>query len=78
MSNAAQEAEESNPPDKVVTLRIQESLNSKVDDAVKATGLKKADVIRLAIERGVDVLLSQLLAPTGKASPVEPTTEAAP
>jgi hypothetical protein len=33
---------------------------------VKATGLKKSDVIRLAIERGVDVLLSQLLPPIAK------------
>lgn len=58
MSNAAQE--EPAPVEKVITIRILESINEKVEDASKVTGLKKADVLRLAIERGVDVLLKQL------------------
>jgi hypothetical protein len=55
------ETQEVSQAEKVITLRIQEALNLKVDDAVKSTGLKKSDVIRLALERGVDVLLAQLL-----------------
>jgi len=61
MSLPVSESPEVSQPEKVITLRIQESLNLKVDDAVKSTGLKKSDVIRLALERGVDVLLVQLL-----------------
>jgi uncharacterized protein (DUF1778 family) len=45
---------------KVVTLRIQTSLDEKVDAAASTTGLKRSDVLRLAIDRGLDVLLSQL------------------
>jgi len=53
--------------DSIISIRVPSDLNEKADAAAKTTGLKKADVIRLAIDRGVDVLLAQL----GKASTSE-------
>jgi hypothetical protein len=41
---------------------MTETLITKVEDAAKATSLSKQDVMRLSIERGIDVLLSQLQA----------------
>jgi len=46
--------------DQVISLKIPSDLNDKADDAAKASGLKKADVLRLAIDRGIDRLLEQL------------------
>jgi len=56
------------PPDQVISIRVPNDLNEKADAAAKATGLRKADVIRLAIDRGVDVLLAQLNKPTVEVS----------
>lgn len=60
MSDAAHDDQGPTPTDKVITIRIQDSTNSKIEEAVKATGLKRADVIRLAIDRGVVILEQQL------------------
>ena len=43
-----------------VPVKLTPALNSKVAAAVKETGLKKSDILRMSIERGVDVLLAQL------------------
>ena len=46
--------------DAIISIRVPNELNEKAENAARATGLKKADVMRLAIDRGVDVLLAQL------------------
>lgn len=43
-----------------VPVKLSPALVSKVAKASKETGLKKSDVLRMSIERGVDVLLAQL------------------
>lgn len=43
-----------------VPLKLTPALNFKVAAAVKETGLKKSDILRMSVERGVDVLLAQL------------------
>lgn len=48
----------------VVSLRITKQLDSKVRGAAKKTHLKRADVLRMAVDRGVDRLLEQLLGET--------------
>ena len=50
------------PPEatKSVTIRLPESLENKVISASNETGLARADVYRLSIDRGVDKLLDQL------------------
>ncbi len=52
--------------DQIISIRVPNELNEKADAAARATGLKKADVLRLSIDRGVDILLAQL---TGQAIP---------
>lgn len=46
--------------DKPISLRITPAIRNKVDAAASSTGLKPADIMRLAMDRGVDVLLKQL------------------
>jgi hypothetical protein len=48
-----------------IPLGLDAALAAKVDDASARLGLSKQATMRLSIERGVDVLMSQL---TGKAS----------
>lgn len=43
-----------------VPVKLSPALVSKVAQAAEETGLKKSDVLRMSIERGVDVLLAQL------------------
>ena len=43
-----------------VPVKLTPAIDKKVEDAAAETGLKKSDVIRMAVERGIDVLLSQL------------------
>ncbi|MCW1922685.1 hypothetical protein OKA05_08980 [Luteolibacter arcticus] len=43
-----------------VPLKLTPALETKVAEAVEATGLKKSDVLRMSVERGLDVLLAQL------------------
>lgn len=45
---------------KTISLRIPETLDTKVDAAAKETGLKRSDVLRLSLDRGIDRLLEQL------------------
>lgn len=45
---------------KIITLRIKPELNEKIGETAIQVGLKRSDVLRLAIERGMDVLLEQL------------------
>lgn len=48
------------PKEKTISLRIPAALDKKAADAGRKLHLKKSDVLRLATERGIDVLLSQL------------------
>lgn len=57
---SAYTAQEETPADVVVTLRIRPELNDKAAAAAEAVGLKRADVMRLALDRGIDRLLEQL------------------
>lgn len=46
--------------EKVISIRFPDDLVKLADDAACRLGLKRADVIRLAIPRGVERLLEQL------------------
>lgn len=46
--------------DQIISIRIPADLNEKTESAARSTGLKKADVLRLSIDRGIDRLLEQL------------------
>lgn len=48
--------------DKVLNLRISEELDAKAADVAAKVKLKKSDAMRLAMDRGLDVLLEQLSA----------------
>jgi hypothetical protein len=41
-------------------VKLTPAIEAKVAAAAKETGLKKSDVVRMSVERGVDVLLAQL------------------
>ena len=43
-----------------ITVRISPQFNAEIEAAVIATGLKKSDVIRLSILRGLEILTGQL------------------
>lgn len=43
-----------------LSIRISEELDGQINDAVKKTGLKRSDVARKGLERGIPVLLAQL------------------
>lgn len=54
-----------NPPlatitDKVVHLRIPQDLDSKAAEVAAKVGLKKPDTMRLAMDRGLAILVDQL------------------
>lgn len=46
--------------DYVLSIRVPNELHEKTENAARETGLKKADIIRLSLDRGVDILLAQL------------------
>lgn len=46
--------------ERVISLRIPGDLDDKVNEAAKTTRIRKADVLRMAVDRGVDRLLEQL------------------
>lgn len=48
--------------DKVLNLRIPEELDNKAANVAAKVKLKKSDAMRLAMDRGLDVLLEQLTA----------------
>jgi hypothetical protein len=43
-----------------VPVKLSPAIETKLRAAMKETGLKKSDIIRMSVERGVDVLLAQL------------------
>ena len=57
------------PPKAPVTypLRLSKALDQKVTDAAAKTTLSKQDVMRLSIERGLDILIAQLPTPASAA-----------
>jgi len=48
--------------EKVLNLRIPETLDTKAAEVAAKVQLKKSDAMRLAMDRGLDVLLAQLSA----------------
>lgn len=54
--------------DKIVTIRLSEEIRSEVESAAVTTGLKPVDVYRLAIKRGVGILVDQLTSTTTNTS----------
>jgi len=46
--------------DQIITVRVPNELNEKADAAARQLGLKKADVLRLSFDRGIEVLIAQL------------------
>jgi len=46
--------------DVVISIRVPLELNDKAEAAANALGLRKADVLRLSFDRGVEVLIAQL------------------
>lgn len=54
---------ETSNTESVVSLRIPFSLNEKIALAAQSVGLRKADVMRLALDRGIDRLAEQLESP---------------
>lgn len=54
------EATEQGSTDYMLSIRIPAELNDRADAAAKEVGLKKSDVIRLAIDRGIPVVIAQL------------------
>ena len=46
-----------------VPIRMPAELEAKIDAAAEKVKLSKADTMRLAIERGLDVLIAQLTTP---------------
>lgn len=44
----------------VLTLRVTPSLLDEINSAAKSVGLKQADIIRLALQRGIPVVVTQL------------------
>jgi hypothetical protein len=56
-----------------VPIRMPEALETKITEATAKTGLAKQDVMRLSLERGIDILIAQLtsrpaMAPEGVAA----------
>ena len=47
-------------PDKVVHLRIPDELDAKASEVASLVKLKKPDAMRLAMDRGLDILAGQL------------------
>jgi hypothetical protein len=41
-------------------VKLTPAIDAKVIAAAQQTGLKKSDIVRMSVERGVDVLLAQL------------------
>ena len=52
------------PPTRNLTMampvKLTPEIDAKVIAAARQTGLKKSDIVRMSVERGVDVLLAQL------------------
>lgn len=46
--------------DVIISIRVPLEMNDRAEAAANALGLKKADVLRLSFDRGVEVLIAQL------------------
>ena len=57
---SAYTTQEETPADIVVTLRIRPEMNERVAAAAEASGLKRSDIMRLALDRGISRLMEQL------------------
>ena len=68
-ANCADTTGESSNTESVVSLRIPFALNEKIAMAAQAVGLRKADVMRLALDRGIDRLAEQLESPLTTVEP---------
>lgn len=62
MSKRAHANKPSTNSDKVLNLRIPSDLDDKAAEVAAKVKLKKSDTMRLAMDRGLDVLLEQLSA----------------
>ena len=56
--------------DKVISIRLSEEIRTEVESAAITTGLKTVDVYRLAIKRGVGILVDQLTSTTNTSEAV--------
>lgn len=57
-----------------ISIRVPRDLEDKIDEAAVKTRLAKQDVMRLGLERGIEVLVAQLTQPLPG---VEPAAAAA-
>jgi len=48
------------PAERNLNLRIPSAYDQRAEAAAQTTGLKKADVFRLAIDHGIDIVLAKL------------------
>ena len=60
MPNEAPPTPSDNTGDKIISIRLSEEIRTEVESAAVTTGLKPVDVYRLAIKRGVGILVDQL------------------
>jgi hypothetical protein len=58
------------PNERVISIRLPDELIGQADDAAGRLMLKRADIIRLGMERGIPLLIAQLTgAPTEEVAP---------
>jgi len=62
MANETPTTQQDGGGDKVIYIRLSEEIRDQVESAAITTGLKPTDVYRLAIKRGVGILVDQLTA----------------
>lgn len=51
-----------------ISLRLDEELNTDLEQAMALTKLNKSDLARLSIERGLKIVIKQLTTPLGDAA----------
>ncbi len=59
-TNQAPAAGEEATAKKIFAVKLPVPMHDKLDDAARKTGLGKSDLARLSLERGLDILLTQL------------------
>jgi predicted DNA-binding protein len=59
-ATSAYTTKEETPADVVITLRIRQEMDERLAAAAEASGLKRADIMRLALDRGLIRLMEQL------------------
>lgn len=60
MSTKRKPSTETKGAEKILNLRVPADLDAKAQDIAEKVKLSKSDAIRLAMDRGLDVLLQQL------------------